>query len=254
MNGKRIAVFFGIIASVSLLAPHPSFGEENRGGPNAAEMEMHHLHILLNQGISMAAEGSNLVMLAGMQMTPALDRPTLRHGQMMIVNGRELIRRSLDGPEMAALTEGGRVDPALMEYSRELGEAMLSYMKCLEGLDIERMSSRRTKTLQRMNIILNHALGMASEGANLVMVARMGMAGNVDRFSLDHGERMMRHARELYRETMSGEAMTRLRDLGVTPESSPMMKLTRDLAAAVRKVIELLERMPPPPSMAAPAG
>lgn len=253
MKGKRNASFWVIVASISLLMPHPSFGEVKRGEKYAAEMEMHHLHILLNQGISMAAEGSSLVMLAGMQTTPALDRPTLRHGQMMIVNGRELIHRSLSGPEMASLSEGGHAGSPLMKYSRELGETMLAYMKLLEKLDIDRMSSHRTITLQRMNIILNHALGMASEGANLIMIARMGMAGEVDRVSLEHGEWMIAHARELCRETIDGEAMKRLRDLGVTPESSSMMALTRDLADAVSKIIGLLARMPSPPSMAMPA-
>jgi DNA-directed RNA polymerase specialized sigma subunit len=130
---------------------------------------------------------------------------------------------------------------------------MTAYMKRLEELDLDRMSSGETRTLQRVNIILNHALGMASEGANLVMVARMGMAGTVDRFSLEQGERMIAHARDLHRETMEGEAMRRLRDLGVTPETSSMMKLTQDLADDVSRIIELLARMPPAPSVAAPA-
>ncbi|MGA6993889.1 MAG: hypothetical protein WBX50_08330 [Candidatus Deferrimicrobiaceae bacterium] len=253
MTGKRFALYWVIIASVSLLMPHPSFGEAKRGTEEATEMKLHHLHILLNQGISMAAEGSNLVMLAGMQTTPALDRPTLRHGQMMIANGRELIRRTLSGPEMASLSGRGHAASSLMQYSRELGEAMLAYMKHLEKLDVDRMSSHRTRTLQRMNIILNHSLGMASEGANLIMIARMGMAGEVDRVSLEHGEGMIAHAGGLYRDTMDGEAMEGLRDLGVTRESSSMMAFTLDLAEAVSKVIGLLARMPAPPSMAAPA-
>lgn len=253
MNGKLVALAWVVIASLSLPVSRPSFGEVDQKARDAAEMEMHHLHILLNQGISMAAEGSNLIMLAGMQTIPALDRPTLQHGQMMIANGKELIHRSLGGPEMASLSTGGRVTPALVKFSRELGEAMLAYLKHLERLDIDRMSSRRMRTLQRMNIVLNHSLGMASEGANLVMLAGMGMAGEVDRFSQDHGERMIAHARGLHREVLDGEAMNGLRDLGVTPESSPMMVLTLNLAGDVSKIIEMLARMPAPPSMAAHA-
>ena len=253
MNGKRIASILLLTASLFLAASSPAFGERGHGPEHAAEMEMHHLHILLNQGISMMTEGANLVMLAGMQTTPALDRPTLRHGQMMIANGRDLVRRSLHGPEMKSLSEGPHAASPLLRYSRDLGEAMTAYMKRLEELDLDRMSSGETRTLQRVNIILNHALGMASEGANLVMVARMGMAGTVDRFSLEQGERMIAHARDLHRETMEGEAMRRLRDLGVTPETSSMMKLTQDLADDVSRIIELLARMPPAPSVAAPA-
>lgn len=252
MDGKRIARSLLMIATLSLAAAGPSFGERGHAPGGAAEMEMHHLHMLLNQGISMMTEGTNLVMLAGMQTTPALDRPTIRHGQTMIADGREIVRRALHGPEMRALSEGGAASSPLLRYSLELGEAMAAYMKRLEQLDLDRMSSHRT--LQRINIILNHALAMASEGANMVMVARMEMAGAVDRFSLEQGERMIAHARHLHRETVEGEAMERLRGLGMTSESSSMMKLTLDLAEAVSRVIELLARMPPPSSPASPPG
>ena len=251
---RRLAAMYGVVlVSVSLVMSPACFGEVRHGDANAAEMEMHHLHILLNQGITMVTEGTNLVLLAGMGAAPALDRPTLRHGQMMIANGRELIRRSIDGPEMASLSKSGRAASSLVRYSRELGEAMLAYLKDLEKLDVDSMSSRRTMTLQRMIVILNHALEMASEGANMIMLARMGMAGEVDRFSLEHGERAIFHARQLYRETMESEAMKDLREFDVTGESAPMINLTRDLAEDVSKLMELLARMPPPASMAPPS-
>ena len=250
MKRRLVALCGGVLASVSLAMSPACFGEVRHGDANAAEMEMHHLHILLNQGITMVTEGTNLVLLAGMGAAPALDRPTLRHGQMMIANGRELIRRSIDGPEMASLSKSGRAASSLVRYSRELGEAMLAYLKDLEKLDVDSMSSRRTMTLQRMIVILNHALEMASEGANMIMLARMGMAGEVDRFSLEHGERALSHARQLYRETRDSEAMKDLREFGATGETAPMINLTRDLAADVSRLIELLARMPPPASMA----
>lgn len=253
MKRRLVALYGGILVSLSLVMSPPCLGEVRHGNADAAEMEMHHLHILLNHGIAMVTEGSNLVMLAGMGAAPALDRPTLRHGQMMIANGRELIRRSIEGPEMASFSKGGHAASPLVRYSRELGEAMLTYLKHLEKLDVDRMSSRRTMTLQRMIVILNHVLEMASEGASMIMLARMGMAGEVDRFSLEHGERIISHARQLYRETMDSEAMKNLREFDVTRETAPMITLTRDLAEDVSKLIELLARMPPPASMAPPS-
>jgi len=253
MKRRLVALCVGILVSLSLVMSPPCLGEVRHGDADAAEMEMHHLHILLNHGIAMVTEGSNLVMLAGMGAAPALDRPTLRHGQMMIANGRELIRRSIEGPEMASLSKSGHAASPLVRYSRELGEAMLAYLKHLEKLDVDRMSSRQTMTLQRMIVILNHVLEMASEGASMIMLARMGMAGEVDRFSLGHGEKIISHARQLYRETMDGEVMKNLREFGVTRETGPMITLTRDLAEDVSKLIELLARMPPPASMAPPS-
>jgi len=253
MKRRHVALCGVVLASVSLVMSRPCLGDMRDGDADAAEMEMHHLHILLNHGITMVTEGSNLVMLAGMGAAPSLDRPTLRHGQMMIANGRELILRSLDGPEMASHSKGVHMASPHVRYTRELGEAMLAYMKHLEKLDVDRMSSRRTMTLQRVNVILNHALEMASEGASMIMLARMGMAGGVDRLSLEHGERIVSHARHLYREAMDSDAMKNLRESGVTRETAPMINLTRELAEDVSRIIELLARMPPPSSMAPPS-
>ena len=246
MQPRRSAAGRALIAAAILFLNSPAYGEMRHGPGSAAEMEMHHLHILLNQGISMVAEGSDLVMLAGMQATPDLDRPTLRHGQMMIASGRDLIGRALDGPEMTALASGGHAPASLVRYSRELGEAIRRYMKLLERLDIDRMSSRRNLPLQRMNIVLNHALKMASDGANLVMVARMGMAGDVDRLTLEQGERMISQARGLCREVTNGESMKRLREMEGTAAPSGMIALTGELAGSVSEIIELLARMPAP--------
>ena len=254
MTARAFAAACALLATVSVSWVSPALGEMRHRPGNDAEMEMHHLHILLNQGISMVAEGSNLVMLAGMQTTPDLDRPILHHGQRMIADGRDLVRRSLDGPEMAAVTAGGHAPAPLLRYSRELGEAIQRYMKRLERLDIDRMSSRRNLTLQRTNIALNHSLKMASDGANLAMIARMGMAGDVDRLALEQGERMISHARGLYREVMNGEAMKRLREMQGEAEPSGMIALTRELAESVSEIIERLARMPPPSPAAAGSG
>jgi hypothetical protein len=73
----------------------------------------------------------------------------------------------------------------------------------------------------------------------------MGMAGKVDEFSIEHGKMMISNARALYTETMEGKTMKFMHGLGATPENSPMMKLTYDLAESILKVIDLLSRMKP---------
>ena len=54
-----------------------------------ASMDMHHMHTLMNHGLEMVAEGSNMVMLAEMKMTPSVDPMTLEHGRHMIKSGKE---------------------------------------------------------------------------------------------------------------------------------------------------------------------
>jgi hypothetical protein len=60
-------------------------------------------------------------------------------------------------------------------------------------------------SMHHQHIMLNHALGMALEGSNLLMLGQMGMAKGVDEISIEHGKMMMKNGRNLLNETMSGD-------------------------------------------------
>jgi hypothetical protein len=75
-----------------------------------ASMEMRHMHIMMNHGLEMVTEGSNLVMLAEMNMSPDLDPVTLNHGRSMMEEGRGMIQHMLSGPEMEAMHKSGHGD------------------------------------------------------------------------------------------------------------------------------------------------
>lgn len=241
----QMRLITGILFLTAFLHPGSFAGTGEEHGGKMPGMQTHHFHIMMNHGIAMVAEGSNLVMLAGMKMTPDLDRPTFAHGQVMIANGKKVILRSLSGPEMMDMMKGEDATSPLMKYTHALGEAMLVVIDNLEKMDMKHMSSSESMTMHHMHITLNHALKMSAEGSNLVMLGQMGMAGKVDEFSIEHGKMMISNARALYTETMEGKAMKFMHGLGVTPENSPMMKLTYDLAESILKVIDLLGRMKP---------
>ncbi len=52
-------------------------------------------------------------------------------------------------------------------------------------------------TLHHMHMALNHALAMAAEGSDLIMLGEMGMAPKVDTAASEHGKAMLADAREL---------------------------------------------------------
>jgi hypothetical protein len=241
---RRIALLSGALLIASLLPPPgPLDAAEKNKEASTVAMKLHHLHIMMNQGLSMATEGSNLVMIAGMHSTPALDPSALQHGQEMIGNGRAVIRRSLEGPEMKSIMKGELADSPGMTYTHDLGEAMLAVLTILGKMDMAHMQSPETVNIHHMHILLNHALQMAAQGSNLIMIARMGMVEDVDSFSLEHGKKMMANARDLFNETMKGKAMMDLHRKGFTPGKAHSMKMTHDLAEAEWKVMELLSRM-----------
>jgi hypothetical protein len=242
---KKTALCSGALLIASFLAPSgPLDAAGKNGEASTAAMKLHHLQIMMNHGLSMSTEGSNLVMIAGMNRTPALDPAALRHGQEMIGNGRVVIRRSREGPEMKSIMEGKLAESPGRVYTHDLGEAMLAVLNILEKMDMAHMQSPETVMIHHMHILLNHALQMAAEGSSLIMIARMGMVEDVDSFSLAHGKKMMARARDLFNETMKGKVMMDLHRKGYTPGKAPLMKMTHELAEAEWKVMELLSGMP----------
>lgn len=207
-----------------------------------ADMTMHHMHTMMSHGLVMVTEGSNMVMLGEMKMAPGVDKKTLQHGQHMIKEGKDLITRALSGPEMTAMMKKHAKAP-LMEYTHELGEAMLKITDILEKMPMEDMSSPDMMTMHHMHIMINHALGMAAEGSNMVMLGRMGMAKDVDKFSVEHGKMMMKDAHALLNEVFEGKAMKEMHEKGVKMDNA-MMAETHNLGEAAGKVIDLLEKMP----------
>ena len=99
-------------------------------------------------------------------------------------------------------------------------------------------------TMHHQHIMLNHALKMAVEGSNMVMLGKMGMAGEVDKISIEHGQMMLKNAKRLFNEIMSGAGMMEMHKKGTAPEKDEEMKYTHKLAEAQLQVITLLEEMP----------
>ena len=235
-----LALVVSMIIGISSLGYAEEMKHMHGGG---ASMEMHHLHMLMDHGISMVAEGSSMAMLAEMKMAPGVDQQTRQHGHHMIKEGKELITRCLNGPEMMAMMKMHAKDP-LMDYTHQLGEAMLKLADILEKMSMEDMSSPGMMEMHHMHVMINHALQMAADGANLIMLGQMGMAGSVDKLSIEHGKEMMNDGKSMVTDMMESKEMKEMHAKGMTPEKSPMMEMSHKQAEAVMKVIDLLSKMP----------
>lgn len=241
-KGVFLTVFIAALALAVMPAGSLKAGEMKHEG--GAAMQMHHLHVMMNHGLRMAAEGSNMVMLAAMSMAPGLDPTTLQHGYAMMGQGKGVIRRSLSGPEMMGMMTGAHADAPLMKYTHNLGETMLEYVDLIEGMEMGEMMTPDAMMMHHMHMMLNHSVKMAAEGATLVMLGRMGMAGAVDTFSIEHGTSMMNSARALLAEVMEGKAMRAMHAKGMTPEKGGMMRQTHKVAEKATDIMDLLSKMP----------
>jgi hypothetical protein len=216
--------------------------EKKHSHGNDASMAMHHLHMLMNHGLEMVAEGSNMVMLAEMKMASSVDPMTLEHGRHMIKSGNEVIEHALKGPEMQAMHKAGHGDAPLMKYTHDLGEAMMMVANMLEKMSMEGPMSGDMMTMHHMHIMMNHALEMAAQGSNMVMLGQMGMAKDVDKYSVEHGKMMLSDASSMLKEVMEGKAMQEMHQKGVRGDNA-MMAETHKIGDAAKKVIDLLDKM-----------
>ncbi len=210
---------------------------------NSMDMDMHHMHIMMDHGLSMVTEGSNLVMLADMGMAPSLDPLTLDHGRHMMKEGKELIEHTMSGKEMKSMHMAGHGNDPLMKYTHELGNVMMDYVDTVDNMAMKGEMSGDMMTMHHMHILINHAVNMAADGANLIMLGKMHMAKGVDKGSIEHGEMMISDADKLLAEVMKGKAMEEMHEKGIKMNNS-MMAYTHKLGGAAKKVIDLLSDMP----------
>ena len=97
-------------------------------------------------------------------------------------------------------------------------------------------------SMHHQHQMINHALGMALQGSNLVMLGQMEMASGLDELTVDHGKKMLGNARSTMNETMSGDTMMKMHAAGTSPADDPMMKYTHQLGEAAMKVMDMLDK------------
>lgn len=213
-------------------------GASNAFAVTDTAMPLHHIHVaMLNHGLGMATQGSNLIMLTDMAMTTGVDAITHKHGHLMFKRGKELIQRAMRGKEMQTLHRGRIGEP--MKYTHSLGEAMVEVVDILEDINLI-LPTKHTMAFHHMHMALNHALDMATRGGNLIMLGWMGMAPEGDEFSVEHGKEMIAEARALWKQIVEGEEMKKLMAEGQSKE----MAKTHELAEAGMKVIDQIAQMP----------
>lgn len=211
-----------------------------------AQAKMHHLHAMMNKGILLATEGSNLIMLSKMKMLPDVDDMTAHHGSEMMNEAKPLINRTMSGPVFMELHTSKYVkDNQLLHYTEKLAKTILDTIDVLEKMSMESTKSADYMKMSHLHTMLNHALEMAAEGSNLVILGHMNKTGKVmDTYSINKGNQMMRNAKQLLSATMGSAAMKDLHASGVTAETDSMMREFHAFAESAMSIIDMLIKMP----------
>lgn len=242
MRSFKMMLVFGLmfIMPVFLTANNTLGMDMAEGG----DMTTHHQHMMLNHALSMTLDGYNLVMMADMDMAKGVDESAVEHGKMMIKAGTDMFNETMSGETMTGMHHEGK-DPMkdpVMAYTHKLAEKQLIVMDLLDKMP--QMGTGADMTGHHQHIMLNHALQMALEGANSYMLGQMSMAKGIDDISVAHGKMMLKNARTLFNDIMSGVDMMNMHKEGTTPESNELMQYTHKLAEAQLQVLTLLDDMP----------
>jgi hypothetical protein len=216
-NYKSLLMLLAILLPLMVMGcAGKTVSQDVSSGPDA-NMQMHHLHTMMNHGLSMVTEGSNTIMIAYMDMAPKIDPIAHEHGHHMMNMGKGVINRSLSGPEMMKMMKGEHANTAHMKYTHELGESMLVVVDLLDKMAQSGSIPTDMMGMHHQHLLINHAMDMAAQGSSLVMLGKMGMAGDVDTFSVEHGMMMLSNAMSMLTEVMSGDAMMDMHAKGKTP-------------------------------------
>jgi hypothetical protein len=243
-TGSEFIMKCAVLAvSISLLAAGPVAA--GFAGKQGHGMAMHHQHLMLNHSLGMTLEGSNLIMLGEMGMAGGIDKVSVDHGKMMMKNGKDLWNELMSGETMMKMHSAGTTPEAdpMMKYTHQLAEAQLKVIDLLSKMT-SMSSEGHGMAMHHQHIMLNHALKMALEGSNIIMLGQMGMAKGIDAVSIEHGKHMMKNAESLFNDIMSGEPMMEMHGKGTTPEKDSAMAYTHKLAEAQLKVMKLIKMMP----------
>ncbi len=127
LSSKILILLFCLLNSWNLYAKEHS-------NNHSTDMSLHHMHVMINHAVEMAAEGSSLVMLGKMHMAEDVDNLTIEHGKQMIANAKALISKVIDGKAMQDMHKAGEGKTTLMQHTHQLATAAQAYIELLETM------------------------------------------------------------------------------------------------------------------------
>jgi len=212
------------------------------GDAQDAVLKIHKVRTLMDHALGMVTEGSGLVMVAMTNLAPPIDRFTAERGMKMIESGKDLVLKTLGGDEMTSMQKAGMKDDPMMMETSGLGEAILKYIEIVQNLDMSGSVEDRIK-MYHLHLTINHAMDAAAEGANLVLLGSMSLAGSLDKYTVDNGRKMLEDAKVTLVEVSKSETMMKMHKAGMGPEEDATMARTHDLLETALKIVDVLEKM-----------
>ena len=237
-------LFRTVVIALAVLLPTGVSGSEVTVITSEARAlaEMHNLMIMMNHGFVTVMDGWNLVMISEMSTSPDWDGMTRQHGYSMIEKGKDIIQKVPTEEEMIEMHRQGYRNFRLMRIIHDLGKAMTDEISLVEKKEMTPPHNPDTMAIHQIHILFNHALRMAVEGTNMVLLGKKEIACDVNDFTVNKGRIMMIDSRTLINEIRDGDRMQALHTRGLKPEDNPYMDIVYARLDNSARILELLFR------------
>lgn len=205
--------------------------------------QLHTIHMMMNHGLTMILDGSSLIMMAEMDIDTTVVKDPLVHGNKMIAKGKSLIDRAIRGPVMVEKHMQETRTTKMMDLTHQLGELMLKTAYAHDIMQPAMKGSEVAINLHVLHLEASHALIMAAQGSNMVMIGQSGMNNDLTRFSIEQGRKMMSEARTILIDLLTGKTVKDLEKRKLSPADLAMFNHTKELLIVSVDIANLLFQM-----------
>lgn len=208
--------------------------------------DYHSAHMLMNYGLNMIADGSNMIISADMDIKTTIAQNPINYGKETIDLGKSLVERALKGPDMVEKhMQNKDAESNMMLATHNLGKLILQASYSPEIFESNLLkNSEVAHNLLVIQLEANNALMMSAQGSNMIMTGQSDLSEKyINRFFIDQGRAMIGNARELIFELLHGEEMKNFANKNLLQPEKELYEYTRKQLINSVDIINLLYQM-----------
>ena len=208
--------------------------------------DYHSAHMLMNYGLNMIADGSNMIISADMDIKTTIAQNPINYGKETIDLGKSLVERALKGPDMVEKhMQNKDAESNMMLATHNLGKLILQASYSPEIFESNLLkNSEVAHNLLVIQLEANNALMMSAQGSNMIMTGQSDLSEKyINRFFIDQGQAMIGNARELIFELLHGEEMKNFANKSLLQPEKELYEYTKKQLINSVDIINLLYQM-----------
>ena len=208
--------------------------------------DYHSAHMLMNYGLNMIADGSNMIISANLDIKTTLVQQPINYGKETINLGKSFVERALKGPTMVEKhMQSEDEENDMMLSTHKLGQLMLQVAYSPDIFEPDLLKNSETvHDLLVIQLEANNALMMSAQGSNMIMTGQIGFSEIfINRFYIDQGRTMIGNAREVVFKLLNGEEMKSFAKKELLSPEKELYEYTRKHLLNSVDIINLIYQM-----------